>query len=192
MSKEFPVFLGHVGSAIVDQFFLAEKGGVSWVEFLRGYTNCCGRTVASASFNNLFKVFVLALNKAGLPAGLQFDSAEDDGKMSGSLLPADLLMLLWMCWIMTCDSRRLKSSTSTDSRGLPDIDHLVLSAVKSCAESGDKLDLWDSRISGLDVQLPAAKFQMWALKTVPYIADCLSHFIYTRLGYLTSHEVSFP
>ncbi|KAL3514745.1 hypothetical protein ACH5RR_027462 [Cinchona calisaya] len=187
--KEFPVLLGHVGSAIVDQFFLAEKGGVSWVEFLRGYTNCCGRAVASASFNNLFKVFVIAHNKAGLPVELQFDSAEEDGKMKGSLLPTDLLVLLWTCWIMSWDSRTLKSSKSTESRGgLPDIDHLVLSAVESCSESSDKFDVWDSRISGLDVRLPAAKFHMWALKTVPYLADCLADFVYTRLGYLTSRE----
>ncbi|XP_027091389.1 uncharacterized protein [Coffea arabica] len=186
--KEFPVLLSHVGSAIVDQFFLTEKGGVSWVEFLRGYVNCCGRTVTSASFNNLFKVFVIAHNKAGLPVGLQFDSAEDDGKMSGSLLPTDLVMLLWMCWIMSWDSRKLQSSTSPGSSGLPDIHHLVLSAVESCAESSNKFDLWNSRISGLDVQLLAAKFHMWGVKTVPYLADCLAHFVYTRLGYFTTHE----
>ena len=192
MPKEFPVLLSHVGSAIVDQFFLTEKGGVSWVEFLRGYVNCCGRTVTSASFNNLFKVFVIAHNKAGLPVGLQFDSAEDDGKMSGSLLPTDLVMLLWMCWIMSWDSRKLQSSTSPGSSGLPDIHHLVLSAVESCAESSNKFDLWNSRISGLDVQLLAAKFHMWGVKTVPYLADCLAHFVYTRLGYFTTHEVPFP
>ncbi|CAI9116894.1 OLC1v1018176C3 [Oldenlandia corymbosa var. corymbosa] len=188
--KEFPVLLAHVGSAIVDQFFLVEKAGLTWVEFLRGYTKCCGRTVASTSLNNLFKlVFVSANEKAGLPVKLQVDPSEDDdGKLSGSLLPADLLNLLWACWTLSWDSRNLRSSTSKGSLGRPDVDHLVLSAVESCAESADKLNFWDAKTSGLDIELPVSKVLTWALKTVPYLADCLAQFVNSRLGYLTSHQ----
>ncbi|KAG5613448.1 hypothetical protein H5410_024729 [Solanum commersonii] len=47
--KEFPVLMSNLSSSIVDLFFLSEKGGVTWVEFLKGYIKCSGRTVSSAS-----------------------------------------------------------------------------------------------------------------------------------------------
>lgn len=66
VQKKFPMLLIHLGSAIVDLCFLANKNRVSWIEFLRGYVKCCGRTVASTSFNNLFRVFSMTFSKAGL------------------------------------------------------------------------------------------------------------------------------
>ncbi|GFZ10389.1 TLD-domain containing nucleolar protein [Actinidia rufa] len=93
----FQGLLSHLGYSIVDLFFMAEKGGVSWVEFLRGYVKCCGRMSASTSFNGLFRIFEMALAKAGIPDKLQFESDDDGGgKMSGFLMPADVLLLHWL------------------------------------------------------------------------------------------------
>lgn len=187
--NEFIELLGEVGSSIIDQFFSTGKGVLDWVEFLTGYNKCCGRTVASTSFNNLFKVFAKANEKAGLPASLKFDSNEDDSKMVGVLYPTDLVRLLWTCAVLSWDSRKLRDCTSTGTCVLPDIDNLVLSALESCAESTEKWDFWNSKVSDLEVQLPASKVHMWALKIVPCLADCLAHFVYTRLIYLTNQEV---
>uniref|UniRef100_A0A5B7CE16 TLDc domain-containing protein n=1 Tax=Davidia involucrata TaxID=16924 RepID=A0A5B7CE16_DAVIN len=177
----FPVLLNHLGPSIVDLFFVAEKGGVSWIEFLRGYIKCCGRTATSISLNNLFRVFAAIAVKAGLPAKLQFESDDSDCKMGGFLIPADVLMVLWICWIMSWNCKNLKSSKGKADYGLPDISHLVLSAVVSCAEVGSNMNVWDCNISGLDVQLPAGKIHLWALKTVPSLADCLVQFVHSRL-----------
>ncbi|VFR03603.1 unnamed protein product [Cuscuta campestris] len=188
--KEFPVLLSHLSSSIVDLFFLSEKGGgVSWVEFLNGYSRCCGRTIGSTSINNLLRVFSLMSSKAGLPGKLQFVPGEDECKANGYLLPVDVLMLLWMCWVMWWDCKKLKSTESLGFPGLPDVTHLVLSSIESCVEDGStKLDLWECSISETNVQLPAAKITMWALKTFPYLADCLSQFLQIRLFYLATHE----
>ncbi|KAL2499403.1 TLD-domain containing nucleolar protein [Abeliophyllum distichum] len=190
VQKELPVLLSHLGSAIVDLFFLADENGVSWIEFLRGYVKCCGRTVASTSFNNLFRVFSTTFSKAGLPVKLQFESYEDDCKTSGSLLPGDVLLLLRICWILLSDSRKLKLNLHK-SRGdcsLPDMSHLVLSAIESCSEGGHELDYWDCIVSDLDIQLPAAKIHLWALKTVPNLADCFVQFVHARLCCSGTHE----
>lgn len=187
--KGFNELLGEVGSSIVEQFFSTGKDVLDWVEFLKGYTKCCGRTVASTSFNNLFKVFAKANEKAGFPVQLQFDSNEDDSKVNGLLYAIDLIKLLWMCAILSWDSRKLKDHINTGIYGLPDIDHLVLSAVESCAELAEELDIWNNKVSELNVQLKAEKIHMWALKTVPCLAECLAHFVYTRLIYLTNQRV---
>lgn len=186
--KEFSGLLEHIGASIVDQFFMAEKGGVSWIEFLRGYTECCGRMTASDSLYNLCRVFAKSFVKTGLPTKLQFESSDSDCKMSGSLLPADLLMLLWMCWIMSWDSSDRKSSEGNTDLGLPDLSHLVLSATVSCADNGASLDAWDCNILGLDLLLPAGKLHLWALKTLPNLPDCLVQFVHARLSNSILHE----
>lgn len=187
--KEFPVLMSHLSSSIVDLFFLSEKGGISWVEFLKGYIKCSGRTVSSASLNSLLRLFGMISVKAGLPEKLQVVSDEDDGKISGFLLPADVRMLLSMCWIMWWDSNKLKSSSSLGDSGLPDVTHLVLSAIDSCVEANKKLDLWENSTLDLDIQLPVAKIIMWVLKTVPGLADCFGQFVHARLFYVAAHEV---
>lgn len=128
-------------------------------------------------------------SEAGLHAKLQFGSDDDENKVSGCLLPVDLLMLLWMCWVMWWDCKKLNSAESLGDSGLPDVTHLVLSAIESCAEDGGKLDLWECKTLETNVQLPAAKITMWALKTVPNLTDCLSHFVHARLCYMGTHEV---
>ncbi|KAL2241974.1 uncharacterized protein LOC105159329 isoform X2 [Sesamum indicum] len=188
--KEFPLLFDHLGSIIVDLFFVADKDGVNWIEFLRGYTKCCARTVASALLNNLFRVFSVTCSKAGLPVDVKFELYDDDCKISGSYSPRDIFMLLWICWIFSWDSRILRSNT-LKKKGecrLPDVSHLVLSAIESSAEDSLKLDYWDSVVTDLDFQLPAAKIHLWALKTVPHLADCFQQFVHARLCCLTTHE----
>lgn len=190
MFKEFPLLFSHLGSTIVDLFFVADKDGVNWIEFLRGYTKCCLRNVASVLFNNLLQVFSATCSKAGLPVALKFELYDEDCKISGSLSTRDIFMLLWICWTFSWYSRILRSNEQK-SRGdccLPDVSHLVLSAIESCAEDGHGLYFWDSAISNLDIQLPAEKFHMWALKTVPCLADCLQEFVHARLCYFAIHE----
>ncbi|KAF7141971.1 hypothetical protein RHSIM_Rhsim06G0023700 [Rhododendron simsii] len=179
MPPNFEGLLSNVGSSMVGVFFVAEKGGVSWIEFLRGYVKCCGRTSASASFNTLFRVFAMAVVKAGLPEKLQFDSDDADCKMSGFLVPADALMLLWLCYIMAWNSKDLESfGGKGDHHGLPDLRHLVLSAVSWSGEVGSDFNPWDFDILGTNVQLPAAKILMWALKTVPSLPDCFMQYVH--------------
>ncbi|XP_049362939.1 uncharacterized protein LOC125827666 isoform X1 [Solanum verrucosum] len=186
--KEFPVLMSNLSSSIVDLFFLSEKGGISWVEFLKGYIKCSGRTVSSASLNSLLRLFGMISVKAGLPEKLQVVSDEDDCKISGFLLPVDVQMLLSMCWIMWWDSNKLKASSSLGDSGLPDVTHLVLSAIDSCAEADKKMDLWETSILDMDIQLPVAKIIMWALKTVPSLSDCFGKFVHARLFYVAAHK----
>lgn len=189
--KELPLLFSHLGSTIVDLFFVADKDAVNLVEFLRGYTKCCARTVASTLLNNLFRVFSVACSKAGLPANLQFELFDDDFKLSGSLSPHDVRMLLCICWIFSWDSRMLRLNTgkSKGQCSLPDISHLVLSAIETCREGGHELDFWDSSASDIDIELPATKIHFWALKNVPNLADCFQQFVHARLCYLTTPEV---
>ncbi|KAL6504740.1 hypothetical protein OROHE_023498 [Orobanche hederae] len=188
--KEAPPLFSHLGSTIVDLFFVADKDGVNWIEFLRGYTKCCARTVASTSFNNLFRIFSIACSKAGLLVNLQVEMCDDDCKINGSLSSHDLLILLWVCWIFSWDSRtfKLNSGKSKGKCSLPDISHLVLSAIEACVEDGPDLNFWDSDVSELDIKLPAAKIHLWALKNIPNLADCFVQFVHARLCHLTTHE----
>ncbi|KAK1421029.1 hypothetical protein QVD17_23077 [Tagetes erecta] len=186
--ESFPGLLNHVGDSILDHFFLLEKDGVSWISFLNGYTKCCGRMATSNSLNNLLKVFGTAVVKSGATTGLQIESSDADYKINGYLLPADLLMLLWMCWVMSWSCRNLQLYKGNATLGLPDISNLVLSAVSSCAEGGTELNLWDDNAVGSDKQLPIGKLHVWVLKTMPYLPDCLVQFIQSRLSNSASQQ----
>ncbi|KAL5557913.1 hypothetical protein UlMin_034124 [Ulmus minor] len=182
--------LDHLGSSIVDIFFVPGKGGgVRWVEFLRGYNKCSGRMSSSMSLNTLLRVFAAIVKKAGLPLNLEFESDDADCKISGFLLPADVLMLLWLCWTMSWDSKNLNFSQRKANLCLPDVTHLVLSAVVSCAdEVGSSLNVWDCDIWGLEVQIPVGKFLSWTLKTLPGLPDCFGHFVNSRIQSCVTQE----
>lgn len=184
----FQGLLSHLGSSIVDLFFLADKGGVSWIEFLKGYVKCCGRMSASTSFNMLFRVFAMAAVKADISAKLLFESDDSDCKMSGFLTPTDVLMLLWMCYVMSLNSKFLKSFGGKGDYSLPDLSHLVLSAVLLCAEVGNDLNPWDCDNLSMTVPLPAGKIHMWALKTVPRLPDCFTQFVHGRIQKTITQE----
>ncbi|KAL8127106.1 uncharacterized protein LOC141721186 [Apium graveolens] len=182
----FAELLNHVGSSIVDLFFLAEKGGINWIEFLRGYTKCCGRTSASNSLNNLCRVFGMAAEKAGLSLKLKFEFDDTDCKMTGSLLASELLMLLWVCWLMSWHHRNTNNSKQKANHILPDLSHIVLSAVESCSDTSS--DIKNFNLSELNIELPAGKIHMWALRTVPFLADSFGQFVHAKLRKAVSQE----
>ncbi|KAJ8762205.1 hypothetical protein K2173_007361 [Erythroxylum novogranatense] len=190
MPAYFPALLSHVGQSLVDENFVIEKGGVNWVEFLKWYVKFCGRMPASVSLHSLLKIVAAVTSKSGLPMRLEFESSygDGDGKINGYLLPSHVLILLWMCWTMLWNSKTPKISKGKQILCLPDVTHLVLSAVVSCAEVGSDKNLWDCDISSLEVQLPVGKFLTWALKTVPGLTDCLKEFINARLQSVSSSE----
>lgn len=181
--------LDHLGPSIADVFFRSEKEEISWVEFLRGYTKCCGRMPASTSLAALMRVFSVTTVKVGIPAKLQFEYDDADCKISGSVQPNELLLLLWICWIMTWSSRMSRFPKGKLNLDLPDINNLVLSAVVSCAEVGSDLNVWDCDITKLELQLPAGKIHIWALNTVPNLADCFVQFVHVRLQKAATSEV---
>lgn len=189
-SKELSIMFSHLGTTVVDLFFPADESGVNWIDFLRGYTKCCGRAVASTYLNNILRVFSKTCSDAGFPVNLQFEQYDDDCKIGGSLSPREVLRLLLICWIFSWDSRSLKLNMgkSKGKYSLPDISHLVLSAIESCAESDHELDFGNSYVSDLDIQLMATKIHSWGLKTVPNLADCLAQFVHSRLCYLATRE----
>ncbi|CAL8995592.1 unnamed protein product [Prunus brigantina] len=184
----FPMLLDHLGSSILDLIFISEKGGVSWVEFVRGYNKCCARMSASMSLNILLRVFAVTLQKAGSPSNLEFESDDVECKITGSLKPVDVLMLLWMCWAISWNSRTSKISKEKTDLPQPDINQIVLSAIVSCADVGSGLNVWDCQLSGLEVELPVGKFLSWVVRTVPSLPDCFSQFVYAILKNCVSHK----
>lgn len=182
----FAELLNHIGSSILDLFFLADKGGINWIEFLRGYTKCCGRTSASNSLTTLCRVFAMAAEKAGLSLKLKFEFDDSDCKMTGSLLASDLSMLLWVCWLMSWHHRNHRSQQKAD-HVIPDLNHLVLSAVESCNDVGSNIEKFN--IMEFNGELPAGKIHMWALRTVPFLADSFGQFLHAKLLQVVSHEV---
>jgi hypothetical protein len=183
--------LDHLGPSMVDLFFITDKGGVNWIEFVRGYLKCCGRMPVSVLLNTLLRLFSATGVKAGIPLKLEVEAIDDgEYKISGSLLPIDVLMFFWMCWAMLWNSRTWNFLKEKECLYLPDISPLVLSAVVSCAEGGSGLELWDCDVSVLDVQLPAGKFHTWMLTTVTNLTECFTQFVNARLQNCTSSEVS--
>lgn len=137
----FSELLKHIGLSVVELFFLADKGGISWIEFLRGYTKCCGRTSASNSFNTLCRVFAVAAKKGGLSTKLEVEMDDYECNIIGSLLPADLLMLLWVCWVMSWHYRDKNNSQKKANYSLTVLNHIVLSAVMSFSDIGSNIDV---------------------------------------------------
>ncbi|KAI3873290.1 hypothetical protein MKW92_015066 [Papaver armeniacum] len=182
MPENFPSLLSHLGPAIVDLFFTVDKGGgVHWTEFLRGYIRCCGRTSLSVSINTIYRLYAATAAKAGFPSKLEFESEEDDCKISGYFMSTDILMLLWMCWSMSWISEISKYSKYQGELDLPDVNHLVLSAITSCTEVNKDVNLWNYNISGFEAQLPAQKIHLWALSTTPCLAQCFTQYVHERL-----------
>lgn len=187
--ESFLAILDHVGLTIAELFFITEKGGVTWVEFLKGYNKCCGKVSASVLLNTLIRVFDATMVKVALPSKLEFTSHEDEFKISGFLLPSDVLMLLWMCWTMSWDSSTFKVLGSNSNLFLPDINNLVLSSVTSCAEVGNTVNIWDCNILDLAVEVPIGKFLTWVVKTVPSLPDGFSRFVHARILQAPTREV---
>ncbi|GAB2293869.1 hypothetical protein Dimus_028080 [Dionaea muscipula] len=180
----FTGLLDQFSLSTADLLFVSRDGGVSWIEFVRGYLRCCGRMPASSLLLTLFRVIAFSADKADCPLKLrfEFDSVEDGGKMSGSILPGELGMVLWLCWIMSWTARSGRHFEGKDDGCLPVLNHLVASAVSTCAETTSDFDAWRTEVFGSEVELDAGKIQTWALRTVPNLADCFSQFIHSKIS----------
>lgn len=172
----FPVLLDHLGSSLVDQFFISDENGINWVEFVKGYNKCCSRVSASIFLNKFIRVFVDVTKKANLDVHLEFESDDVDCKVSGYLLPKHVFLLLSICWAMSWDCRNLKGKGNLS---VPDLSHLVTSAVDDKDEGG--FDVLDCDVLSLEVQIPVGKFVTWVMSTVPCLPDCLKRYFHARL-----------
>lgn len=189
MPESFPAILDCVGLKIAEIFFTPKVDGVTWVDFLKGYNKCCGRISASVLLNNLIRVLDATMIMVGLPSKLEFTFHEDEFKISGFIHPSDVLLLLWMCWTMFWDSSKCKVLGLNSNLFLPDINNLVLSAVTSCAEVGNTVNVWDCNILDSEVEVPIGKFLTWAVKTVPSLPDGVSQFVHARILQAPTQEV---
>lgn len=181
---QFPELIRHLGPSIVSLFFAPGDGGFSWVGFLRGYNRCCARKPLSQSINMLYKLYSTASREAGLTCSLEFDSDDDDdcGKVSGSFGSSDLLMFLWMCWIMMHCLRITKQSKGEkDVLVLLDVTHMILSALVSCNVIGDDAGIWNCDFLGLEKAIPVQKLQTWVLTTASGLASSLSHYVHQKV-----------
>lgn len=178
MPDSFPVLLDHLGSSLVDQFFVPNKEGINWIEFVKGYNNCCAKVSASISLNMLVRVFVAVSESANVPLHLEFESGDAHCKINGHLLPNHVVLLLSLCWVMSRGSKNLKGEGNLS---VPDMNHLVLSVIESCGQVEGGLNVWDCNILNLEVQIPAGKFVTWVMGTVPCLPDCLRQYFHARL-----------
>ncbi|KAL8128961.1 hypothetical protein V2J09_018116 [Rumex salicifolius] len=177
----FSKLLDKLDESIAEFLFSHVNGQVNWTEFVKGYVKCCGRMPASTLLNALLRVIVYSAEKAGIPLKLNFDSGDAECKPKGSFSSKELGMIFWVCWVMTWSSRGLSHDQDEEELILPDINHLISSAVVSCAESSDGFDAWDCDLWNLADELSAGKIHIWVVKTVPNLADCFQQFVRFRI-----------
>jgi hypothetical protein len=186
------VLLDQLGSSLVDQFFISDKGGINWVEFVKGYNKCCSRVSASIFLNKFIRVFIDVTKKANLSLNLEFESDDVDCKVNGYLLPNHVFLLLSICWAMSWDCRNLNGKgKGKGNLSVPDLSHLVLSAVTSCVEDKDGFNVWDCEVLSLEVEIPVGKFVTWVMSTVPCLPDCLKQYFHSRLQIAVTEGVIY-
>lgn len=136
---------------------------------------------ASSSLIILYRLFSDVCRRAGIACGLEFDLEDaGSGKVSGTFGLSDLVMFLWLCWVME-QSSRLSTWGEGGELALPDLSHLVLSAFLSCNEAGSDESVWG--LDGLAVEKIVAvqKLNGWILATVPGLASCFSQFLKEKI-----------
>ena len=182
----------NLGPSIASILFTAVDGTVrvDWVGFLKGFNRCCARMPVSSSLNLLYKIYATACGKAGIPCNFEFDSDADDGKVGGSFGSGELLMLLWMCWVMEQGSRISKMCKGEkDAVVLPNVIHLMLSAFVSCGVVEDDEKVWHCEVLGVDKSVSVQKLQSWVLTTAPGLANCLSKYVQEKFQACAASEV---
>ncbi|RZS07057.1 hypothetical protein BHM03_00037818, partial [Ensete ventricosum] len=194
--EHFPSLLNNLGATLVSLFFpVADDradGRIDWIGFLSGYNRCCGRMPVSRSINVLYRLYAALSREAGAPCGLELDpDSDDDDKVNGSLVPGEVLMLFWICWVMGHSSRIAKMSRNAeDPLVLPDMSHLLVSALVSCgviAEDDERI--WRSDVLAVDKGVSVQKFQTWVLTTAPGLANCLQKYVHERIQACSSSKV---
>ncbi|XP_006653852.2 uncharacterized protein LOC102721075 [Oryza brachyantha] len=184
----FQGLVARLGSAIASLFFsdLGSAGDAGWLEFLRGFNRCCARVPASQSLALVLRVYAAACADAGAPCGLQFHPDEDgEGKVVGELAPGEIAVLLWMCWVMAWSGSAPRVSGGQDeAKGepvvLPDVTHLVLSALVSAGAVADDAGVWGWEVSGGGKGVKVQEFTSWVLSTASGLGNYLSRYVQER------------
>lgn len=184
MPDHFHLILTNLGKALASLFFLkGDNGEIDWIGFVIGYNRCCARMPVSQSVNLLYRLYAALCREANAPCGLEFDpDSGDSDKVGGSLLPGELLMFLWICWVMAHSWRTAKMPKGgKDPLVLPDVSHLLLSAFVSCSVVTEDESIWRCDVAGIDKGVSAQKLQTWVLTTVPGLVNCLARYVQERI-----------
>ncbi|XP_042472297.1 uncharacterized protein LOC122054949 [Zingiber officinale] len=188
----FHLILANLGKTLASLIFpKGDDGEIDWIGFLIGYNRCCARMPVSQSVNLLYRLYAALCREASAPCGLEFDPDSDENdKVGGSLLPGELLVLLWICWVMGHSSRIAKMPKGgKDPLVLPDVSHLLLSAFVSCGVVTEDESIWRCDVAGIDKGVSAQKLQTWVLTTVPGLSNCLARHVQERIrDFSTSAE----
>uniref|UniRef100_A0A0E0DJK9 TLDc domain-containing protein n=1 Tax=Oryza meridionalis TaxID=40149 RepID=A0A0E0DJK9_9ORYZ len=185
--------VARLGPAIASLFFsdVGPAGDAAgWLGFLRGFNRCCARVPASQSLALLLRVYAAACADAGAPCGLQFHPDEDgaggEGKVVGELAPGEIAVLLWMCWVMAWSGSGPGVSGGQEGGGkgepvlLPDVTHLVLSALVSAGAVADDAGVWGWEVSRGGKGVKVQEFTSWVLSTAAGLGNCLSRYVQER------------
>ncbi|TVU16463.1 hypothetical protein EJB05_40029, partial [Eragrostis curvula] len=193
--------LPRLGPAIASLFFAhgGEEGAsdASWVGFLKGFNRCCARVPASQSLALLLRVYAAACADAGAPCGVRYQPDDgDEGKFEGELAPEEIAVLLWMCWVMTWSGSAPR--VAADGGGeksepvavlLPDVSHLVLSALVSAGAVADDAGVWAWEVSAGGKGVKVQEFTSWVLSTAVGLGSCLSRYVQERFRSLAADPV---
>ncbi|CAA7391308.1 unnamed protein product [Spirodela intermedia] len=179
MPEHFQEMLVNLGPCIVDLFFNTGKEDVDWVGFLKGYNRCCGRMPLSASIHNLYKLYSDLGREVGIGSGIAFDHDTDVGKITGNVKLSDVLMLLWLCWIMA-QGTKISKYCKQSAYILPDVYHLIASAYICSHETDGLPNSRDDQPLELEKQISMPKLHMWILATIPGLSHCLTQYVQDR------------
>ncbi|RCV15051.1 hypothetical protein SETIT_3G027900v2 [Setaria italica] len=194
----FHDLLARLGPAIASLFSAdgAAAGDAGWVPFLRGFNRCCARVSASRSLALLLRVYAAACDATGAPCGVQFqpdEGGDEDGKVVGELAPEEIAAFLWMCWVMTWSGSAPKASGDGGDKSeepvvvlLPDVTHLVLSALVSAGAVADDDGIWGWKIPSGGKGVKVQEFTSWMLSTASGLGNCLSRYVQDRFRSLVA------
>jgi hypothetical protein len=204
LPPHFHDILAGLGPAIASQFFghgaaAAPEGDARWVPFLRGFNRCCARVPASRSLALLLRVYAAACVGAGAPCGVQVQPDEgggdDDVKVVGELTPEEIAVFLWMCWVMAWSASVSRVAGDGGEKSepvavlLPDVTHLVLSALVSAGAVADDAGIWGWDISSGGKGVKIQEFTSWVLSTPVGLGNCLSRYVRDRFRSLAADSV---
>ncbi|CAL5029479.1 unnamed protein product [Urochloa decumbens] len=196
----FHGLLAGLGPAVASLFSAggaaALEGDAGWVPFLRGFNRCCARVSASRSLALLHRVYANACAAAGAPCGVQFqpgdEGGDEEGKVVGELAPEEIAAFLWMCWVMAWSGSAPRDSGDGGNKSepvvvlLPDVTHLVLSALVSAGAVADDDGIWGWEISRGGKGLKVQEFTSWVISTASGIGNCLSRYVQGRFRSLVA------
>jgi len=207
LPPHFHDLLAALGPAVASLFFAGgaaagAEGGAGWVPFLKGFNRCCARVSASRSLALLLRVYAAACAAAGAPCSVHFqpdEGGDEEGKVAGEIAPEEIAVFLWMCWVMAWSGSAPKDAAGDGGDKsepvavlLPDVTHLVLSALVSAGAVADDESVWGWQISTGGKGVKVQEFTSWVLATASGLGNCLSQYVQERLRSLAadSTEVS--